>query len=333
MGEARRCRCIVIGLAVVMCAGAMAAWCQQDLLSELRAEARAEVAAAAKAEIKTETVPGKGKLKGREVEQITAMLTTGEADYELKYACALDDDGERRLEMGGTLAQLGMSAPSPANWYLGGFIDVVLNGVGLVEVPATVEAMNLAEGSAGVRFIWPHPAGTVSASFRTFSFDPFLYVVVDLPEAEAREIRLLCYPNSFHKPRDRWITTPMRDIRNRMDLLQSIEPDERGWLLYSDRAGDVVAVPVTGPCGLVLLPEQVTDLELAMGQPERPDWPAIQNYGVFTTLALEPETRRLCFALVDFLPMTWMQAKAKLAADTRQVQAKLRGLLDNRQQH
>ena len=313
--------CLVVGL---FAAGPVA-WGAEDLLSTLRDEARAEVTGAAKAHIKTDTVQGKGPARGRRVPRHTITLTTGEVDYTFEYVCARGDRA-RRLAQGGPLSELGMTAPSPANWYTGGFVDVVVDGLGLATLPGEVAPMRLPAGSAGVRLTWPHPKGTIGAALRTFSFDPFLYVVVDVPKARSRQVTLLCYPNAFHLPRDRWLTTPKRDIRHRKDLCEKLRGDEMDWILYSDRAADLIAASTTGPCALVLLPDQVAALELVMGRPERPGWPAKQNYGVITSLIPRAGVCRLCFALIDFPPMTWMQAKARLPQDVPRVQARLREL-------
>ena len=82
---------------------------------------------------------------------------------------------------------------------------------------------------------------------------------------------------------------------------------------------------------LVLLPGQVSDAKLAMGVPERPEWPAKQNYGVITVLVPRPGVRRLCLALVDFLPTTWMQAKARLVENVPRVQERLGMLVSGKE--
>lgn len=316
----------VLAMVALICTSSIAVLCQTDPLADLRTEARREIASAARLETKTDTVSGTGEAKNSQVPRTTVTLFSGETRYKLEYACATDASG-RRLEMGQTLSELGMSEPSPANWYQGGFLDVTLEGQGLAALPAKVEPTNLPEGSAGVRIAWSHPKGQVAVCFRTFSFDPFLYVTMELPAATTRQISLLCYPNSFQLPRDRWITTPERDIQHKNDLRESVGQHERDWILYSDRAAGLVAAPTTGPCALVTLPDQVDSITVEMGKPERPDWPAVQNYGVLTTIAPRPGVQRLAFALMDFLPMTWMQAKSKLLDETPQVQERLRRML------
>lgn len=298
----------------------------EDLLGDLRTEAQAEIAAAARVEIKTATVSGDGLLRGRLVPKTTINLGTGVADYQIEYTCLRDDRG-RRVEAGQPLSELGMPKPSAANWYSGGFLDVVLQGVGLVNVPATSEALALPAGRAGVRLTWPHPAGPVTARLITCSFDPFLYLLLELPAGTGRQIRLLCYPNAFAPPRDRWLTTSRRDLPHCDNLREDLAPDERDWVLYSDRAADPLRAPSNGPCGLVLLPEQAAGVGLEMGVAERPDWPPVQNYGVLTTITPAAEARRLGLALLDCAPTTWRQAQEQLRAEAPRVQTRLRELL------
>jgi len=302
----------------------------EDSLFDLRAEARQEVAAAARVEVKTTTTEqGKGEAKDMQVEKKTVALSTGEAVYTLEYVCATDEATGRRLEQGMTLSELGMATPAPANWYQGGFIDVVLDGEGLVHVPAKIDTLQVPEGSAATRFTWSHPRGEVTATFRTLSFDSVLYVTLGLPAAASRRVTLLCYPNSFQLPRNRWITTPNRDVQHRDNLIETLGREERDWVLYSDRSADLVAAPTTGPRALVLLPDQMESVRLAMGRPERPDWPAVQNYGIMTDLTPVPAVTRLSFALIDFLPMTWTQAEARLREETSRVREILTRLRKN----
>ncbi len=305
------------GLALLLVLVSVSASPAAELLSELRVEAQQEIAQAARVEVTTRVIAGKGDARHQQVTETTVTLTTGEATYGLQYACLEDDQG-RRLPMGSPLSEVGMITPSPANWYTGGFFDVIVDAMGLAQLPATVEPLEA----------WPHPAGEVVVDLRVFAFDPVLYTVVDLPAGEARELKLLCYPNSFQVPRDRWITTARRDLQHYDDLRETVERDESAWILYTDRAADPLVRPSNGPSALVLLPEQWASVELAMGVSPRPDWPVVQNYGIITTLIPETDERRLALALIDFLPSTWTQARATLAEECPEIQAKLRGLLN-----
>ncbi len=322
----KACRGVNVSLMALLLLPTSLAWSAEDLLVDLRGEAQKEVAQAARLATKTATIAGTGEAAHRQVPQTTIALATGEATYELQYTCAVDEQGHRAA-MGQTLSELGMSGPSPANWYQGGFIDVLVDGTGLEHFAAAIESCMLPPGQAGVRFAWPHPRGTITLECRVYAFDPVLYLVVDLPEAGEREVKLLCYPNSFQLPRDRWITTPERDIHHYDSLHETLPPGERQWVLYSDRAADMVAAPRTGPSAVVLLPDQWARAEVAMGMPERPDWPAVQNYGVMTSLCPLAGQKRVAFALVDFLPMTWTQARAFLQAQSSAIQSRLRDLL------
>lgn len=314
-----RLRCLLVGLLIALCAAAAA----DDLLSDLRASAEAEMTAAAQVAIKTKTIAGTGDAVHHDALETQVTLATGETTYQLQYDCATDELG-RRLPMGQTLSELGMSLPSPANWYQGGFLDVLVDGLGLVGTAATIEDLKLPAGQAGVRLTW---GKTVTLDLRVYAFDPVLYAVLELPVAKQREIALLCYPNSFGLPRDRWVTTSKRDVQHRDNLRETVPAEERDWVLYSDRSADLVQVPKNGPCALVLLPEQWSDVTLAMGEPERPDWPAVQNYGVVTRLKPAETQTRVALGLIDFLPMTWLSAKANLTQQTPAIQARLRGLL------
>lgn len=300
--------------------------CAEDLLGPLRTEVEAEVSAAAHVDVKTTTVQGRGEAMHQTARETIVSLATGEATYRLQYDCAVDEQGQR-LPFGGPLSELGMPAPAEANWYDGGFIDVLLDGQGLARVPATITPLPQPPGSAAVRVTWPHPAGTVTLTFHVYAFDPVLYATLELPAAAQRQVKLLCYPNSFGLPRDRWLTTPRRDIQHRDNLRETLAAAERDWVLYSDRAADMVQAPTTGPCALVLLPDQWSSAVLAMGEPERPDWPAVQNYGIITTLASQAGQTRLGLALVDFLPMNWTAARVTLQRDTQAIQGKLKTLV------
>ena len=312
-------RCAIVGVLMALCTFAAA----DDLLTDLRASAQAEVTAAARVEIKTKTIAGTGDAEHREVQETLVTLATGETTYQLQYDCVTDEQG-RRLPMGQTLSELGMSLPSPANWYQGGFLDVLVDGLGLAQTPATIEDLKLPAGQAGVRVRW---GKSVTLDLRVYAFDPTLYAVLQVPETKKAELELLCYPNSFAIPRDRWLTTAKRDLQHRDNLREALVAGERDWVLYSDRSADLVQAPKNGPCALVLLPEQWSEVTLAMGEPERPDWPAVQNYGVITRLKPADGQTRVAIGLIDFLPMTWLSAKANVTQQAPAIQARLRELL------
>lgn len=293
----------------------------EDLLTELRVEVQAEVGKAARVELKTRTVSGTGDAKHREAQQTLVSLTTGEATYQLQYDLAVDEQG-RRLPMGHPLSELGMPQPTPANWYQNGFIEVLVDGTGLAREAATIRPLELPPGQAGVRVAWPQ----VTLDLRVHAFDPVLYAVLQVPAGKPVRVELLCYPNSFQIPRDRWLTTARRDLRHRDNLRETLGLGERDWVLYSDRAADMVFAPRNGPSALVMLPEQWSEAELVMGEPERPDWPAVQNYGVFTRLTPQAGQTRLALGLIEFLPMNWPQAKHKLQEQLPAIQQRLRGL-------
>jgi len=55
----------------------------------------------------------------------------------------------------------------------------------------------------------------------------------------------------------------------------------------------------------------------------------VQNYGIMTDLTPVPAVTRLSFALIDFLPMTWTQAEARLREETSRVREILTRLRKN----
>jgi len=254
---------------------------------------------------------------GHEIRRQQITLDSGERAYTVQLqGCWDPSHGDEHPCNEGTF---GMPAPSRANWYWGGFMKILVNGVNATlyqdEAPKVLET-----GDRGVvQIVWEHPAAQVG--LRLMMLPGGDHLMADLQwrprEGQAVEsvaLALTCYPSFFTTSRnrtgDRHVMTPRID-RSEGEALQLV-PDEDTWLYYYDTVFDVANGEGDGPCALMLPPEAVTGGRVGIG-----------GYGVSTTVNLDPAAGGIRLGLYDFTGMTNADAEAHLRGGGAQDLAQL----------
>lgn len=252
------------------------------------APAQVQVAEDRKAPSITTSTP-----EGYQYNQHTFTLANGLIRYGLSYHGYWETNGNgvRPSPEG----YIGMPSPSSANWYGGGFINVLINGKSLGNVrPNTLRIVEHDERGV-VEMLWTPPEGQVRLRFMLLPEKDYLLCELALqPKEEIKklELALNCFPSFFTSwnKRDGWrqvvgpVTTTEQGNQATLDGAKDY------WLLYQDTVFDAAKEKDSmGPCGLVFLPEQVTTARLN-----------VTNYPVGTVLSIKPEVRKVRLAFWDF---------------------------------
>jgi len=234
--------------------------------------------------------------RGHEIHRRQITLASGEKSYTIQVQGCFDPShGDRHPCNEGTF---GMPAPTRANWYAAGFMQILVNGVNATlyqdeEKPPCV----LETGDRGVvQFQWEHPAAQVG--LRLMMLPGGNHLLADLQwrprEGETVEtvaLRLRCYPSFFTAARnrtgDRRVMTPRTEEREGRTL--ELVPGEDTWLCYYDTVFDVANGEGDGPCAALLAPEAVTGGRVSIG-----------GYAVTTSVELEPGKGQARLGFYDF---------------------------------
>ena len=192
-------------------------------------------------------------------------LSSGTTDY--VFYCP----GKVDPAAGTWVAQLGLCAPSKANWYSNGFLDVVVNGKPARGFPASIVRADGGERGT-FSFAWEHPDARVTAEFALLPDDDKLLLRTTLePRGEIPhyEIRLLCYPGSIRggfepdkmkRKREACTATRVLERPEREDnsghVSAALTPDEP-WVLLYDRHFDIAQCRGEGPCAVCYDPGEV----------------------------------------------------------------------------
>jgi len=167
---------------------------------------------------------------------------------------------------------VGMSKPSKANWFEGGFYNVKIRGKNISEYKAVIEEAN--GGDKGVvKISWHHPDALVTVSFILLDGDDKLLVETKIqPKTDIKryEVLLKCYPSSFAgghkaglKTRDREALTSKRTVvRNDTGYIITMLKKDEPWVLFYDKHFDVANSRGEGPCAAVYLPNEVHSVKL-----------------------------------------------------------------------
>ena len=221
-----------------------------------------------------------------------ASLDTGKVRYVVKYCACVDEaHGEEAAPIEG---YIGMPAPSPANWYHGGFLCVSVNGQDIGR--ARLSNMLVAESGARglVDMVWHHAPADVRVRFLALPEDDKLLVEIALDpktEVQSLEVRATCYPSYFtswnHRDGARRVRTPSSLVQQ--GETAALPAADHWWLAYYDEVFDVAKGEGDGPCGMLVLPDEAQEL-------------AVQctDYPVNTTISFRPELRRLHLAFWDW---------------------------------
>ncbi len=214
---------------------------------------------------------------------------------------------------------LGMPGPASANWYGGGFMNILLNGKSLGnERPAGLRLVERGERGM-VEVLWD----TADAQLRVrFMLEPGSdYLGCELavqPKTDLKrlELALNCFPSYFTSwnKRDGWrqIVGPTTTVEQGTEATPN--PAQDYWLLYQDTVFDTATEKDSaGPCALLIVPEHVASLKV------RPT-----SYPVSTHLVAAPGVLRWRMAFWDFHRKTNAEALQRLQAGAPDVLVRLR---------
>ncbi len=143
----------------------------------------------------------------------TITLDTGVRKYGLEYTVARDP--KRPGIAIPAEGYIGMPAPSPCNWYAGGFFDLRINGKSIGRVPVAAFSGRGSGDRGYVDFIFPAPSARVRVRFVALAGRDPLYAQVRLEPKRPitkLEVGLTCFPSIFSSRGERHVLTPRRDL-------------------------------------------------------------------------------------------------------------------------
>ena len=200
-----------------------------------------------------------------------------------------------------TSGDMGVGIPVDANtWYGNNTIRVLINGK---DIFASIEATEIkwkeGRGLGRLHFLWKAPAADVSLNLAVGTGVRPVYGEVKLvPKQKITSftINLTCYPGAYTAyyklPFHRWVKTPSAEaeVTKERSEHKGIElKASDGWAFYADKYHDAQIRPSSGPCGLVLVPEEKVSGRIT-----------VTNYSIITRLEVPPDTNKVHFALYSF---------------------------------
>jgi hypothetical protein len=190
---------------------------------------------------------------------------------------------------------MGMGGPVGTGWYCYGFLNALINGqsVGTNLASSMLEAEQ--DSRAIVDSVWRLEAADVRVRFLGLPGRDFLFCEMTIePRQKIESVKLtaLCFPAYFtscygQREEARYLQTPSELIRQAEGRGSvQLAPTNNWWLLYGDDYFDVAKTKESdGPCAMMVLPEGVSSITVSP--------PA---YGMTTTIAVNPEARKVRMA-------------------------------------
>lgn len=243
---------------------------------------------------------------GHKIEKRHVTLDSGAMRYALQYSGCVDPShGDKRPSAEGNF---GMPEPISGNWYWGGFMKVLINGVDATNRP--VEDWRVIEtGPRGAfQVVFAHPDAEVSLRFMMLPGGNHLLAALWWRPREGAEIKtvavdLRCYPSFFTAARnrdgDRHCRTPRTDAPQGQTL--EIVPGEDTYLYYYDAVFDVEKGEGDGPCAALIAPAGLEGGTVSLG-----------SYAVNTRLNYRPDAGQARLGLYDFTGWTNADAASYL---------------------
>jgi hypothetical protein len=229
---------------------------------------------------------------GQILKSRAATLSFGPIEYSLQYNAATDPakpDVVFPLE-----GYVGMPGPVSTGWYHGGFLFLAINGQDIGSTP--LSSMTVVEqGQRGMLdLVWYGAQAAVRERFVGLGGDDALLVEITLePKAEVKtlSVRGLCYPSYFtswnKRKGARRVKTPSALVEEGKP--QTLAPAGNWWLCYYDEVFDVARGEGDGPCAMVVLPEETTEIKVDPG-----------DYAVSTNITCRPDVRKIHLAFWKF---------------------------------
>ena len=270
------------------------------------------------APVQTRTLGEHPGHKGHVHQSRDATFLLTDTYYTIRYCACVDKahDG-KAVPLEG---YIGMPEPCACNWYHSGFLAILVNGRDIGTAP--LAGMTIAESGnrAILDMVWLADAGAVRARFLGLPHRDGLYceVTVD-PKEEVKSLaaRLTCYPSFFtsayHRDGARRIQTPNTLVRQGERV--NLPAKDHWWSVYYDEIFDVAKGEGDGPCALLVLPEQVTEIGFEPG-----------GYAVGTRITCAAGATRVRLALWDFKGKSNAQAVERLRTIAPQIRRELTAL-------
>jgi hypothetical protein len=173
------------------------------------------------------------------------------------------------------------------------------------------------EGRRGILdMVWHDELADVRVRFLGLPGRDDLFCEIALePKAELKsvDIQLCCYPSAFTTQGARRIQTP--DALIEQGKSAALPALENWWAVYYDERFDVAKGEGSGPCAMLLLPDQAEEVVFEPG-----------SYGVGTTIKYPGAKHRLRLAFWDFKDKTNSEALTRLQDGAESVRSELERL-------
>ena len=246
---------------------------------------------------------------GHSVEKRKITLDSGGRRYTFQISGCQDPShaGEHPCAEG----NFGMPEPTPANWYWGGFLRVLVNGSDATG--RDIKDLRVIEqGMRGAfQTVWAHPDADVG--LRLMMLPGANHVLAELVwkptpgvTLQSVGVRLTCYPSFFTAARqrkgERHCRTPRTDQSEPTTL--TLEPEQDTYLYYYDAVFDVARGEGDGPCAALVAPQAVQGGRVSIG-----------DYAVQTELDLKPEAGEARLAFYDFTGLPNADAESYLRSE------------------
>ncbi len=250
---------------------------------------------------------------GHPTVRYTATLNTGAATFRLLHWVDADQShAPKVLPLEGLI---GLSRPTPQNWYAQGFLRLFVGNEQIGETP--VKSVRVSEdGERGaVVFDWERKEGTWRVTFVALPMGKSLFCSVRyFPAGDPVDwrIRLANYPAGATRDGEREIATAQRKVKQVAKAQLSIA--DEWWVAYYDNVHEYGKPKSEGPSALVYAPEDVKACDVQVG-----------SYAV--TTILRPSGREVRMILWDsFFGMKNAEAVAYMRRTADAQLAALRGM-------
>ncbi len=221
-------------------------------------------------------------------------LANGSVRYGFRYAGCVDPShGEERPCAEGNF---GMPDPTPANWYWGGFLSVMINGKDALAHRQIEMRPYESGGRGGFQALFAHPDAEVGLRLVLPADANHVQMLVTWrpkPGVTLKSVtvKLTCYPSFFtaarHRQGDRHVRTPRVDKKEGEPL--QIVPDQDNWLCYYDTVFDPAKGEGDGPCAALVAPEGLKGGRIDIG-----------GYAVVSSFHFDPAAGQGRLAVYDF---------------------------------
>lgn len=196
---------------------------------------------------------------------------------------------------------VGLSGPTSANFYSGGFLDLLIDDVSVGPWQAAIERLQWPT-AVGYRFTWRPPQ--VEAVVEFIGMQGADHVLLRGRVQAQRFVDTItvttrCFPSAFAEPRERAVVTGEGEFG--VDSTVNLGP-EAPWVFFLDRRYDEAVLPAesSGPCALLFDPEQIRRAQVQVG-----------NYQITTTLELQAGQTEFGLALWEFANVSNAEALAR----------------------